>query len=392
MWNSKGYVSLIGGGEEKEHLIDAIKDFDEAIKCFKRDKDYEKNDIRYPLYNKGCALYLLAVKYQEQPVEFLKCAITCFDEATKIKPDYVDAWYNEGLCVYSLEREKVRKNRPEPGLKKYKPDLKKYEKAIKCFDEAEAGCRKNIKNKKEMMIASVLYYKGYAHYCLGRNLEDRKNNGDKGNYLDAIQCCGESIEYLDKYLDSPKDHSNLYELDKFYVYFLRGMCKYYYGDIAGAREDFDKIGEEEIDKLGEEEMIDDHQKSQQKCRLKSQKYNNIGVCYYRLGRSYDEDAEKSFIKAIALYSNQSDPYCHLANLYKRQNKYQKAKDILDDAPVDSSDVEKAKRDLGDSRQSDWFNWWFSHSKAKKGVWDNAHIFNIGPFCWNYYCIISGVLN
>nr|MDZ8042579.1 tetratricopeptide repeat protein [Nostoc sp. CreGUA01] len=63
----------------------AIASYDQATKI--------KPDYHQAWYNRGIALFNLGR---------LEQAIASYDQATKIKPDYHDAWYNKACC-YGLQ-------------------------------------------------------------------------------------------------------------------------------------------------------------------------------------------------------------------------------------------------------------------------------------------------
>ncbi len=58
-------------------------------------------------------------------------------------------------------------------------------------------------------------------------------------------------------------------------------------------------------------------------------FNLLALCYEKLGK--DDDAEKTYKKAVKLVPDNIDAYINLANFYKTRNKFEKAIKILTDA-------------------------------------------------------------
>jgi len=324
-WYTKGMsIYSIESNNEKRDLGCDLRMHEAAIICFEQtieainsnNNSYSFRDAHNAWYNKGVVLHSIK-RYEE--------AIKCFDEATKLNSDHFESWYNKGVVLHSIKR---------------------YEEAIKCFDEA----LKIIKRKENLdneMITASLYYKGYAHYQIGKNtVSSSEHKENRRRYEEAIKCFDEAIHY---FKPTPDETPSKYGVDKFSIYFMRGSCSYHINDFGQSRRDFEEI---------QTEKMNNHKKNHV--------YNNIGICYYQQGGN-DEKAIDYFEKAINIDEDQPNAYYNLAILYNRQKKQDKVKDIIDRCPNDFSTIKEIKMNMDHHQSSDWYSWWFSHGNAKKLV-------------------------
>jgi tetratricopeptide (TPR) repeat protein len=293
--------------EPEEWFNKAIKRFRD--RCEKIGKEEYRNFAA--VYNKkGIVLFQLA-RYEE--------AIKCFSEATIIRQKFFDAWFNKGIVLNRLEQ---------------------YEEAIKCFDEAiESYEKSNEKGKGEEesqhTVEEALFNKGYALYYLGR-------------FDEAIRCFDDTESRIHK---NGSDFKTT-KVSNYFFYIMRGQARYNIKIYSPARADFEKIKDEEIDN-----------------HKKSIKYNCIGLCYYKTGRSFDEEAIISFRTARESDEKLGDAYYNLAVLYQRRNEVDKAKQELDDCLAVNPTFAKAretKAKIESSVQSsDWYRWWFNNDRYRK---------------------------
>ena len=388
-WNSKGFHKIrlteITSKGVDDLIREAISDFDKAINNFLEESDREKRkideNIAYAYYNKGYAYHLL---------ENHKDAIPCFESATKEKHKFAEAWDSRGRCTYLFYIE--NKSRSFTELNNIK----------KCFDEALSGTYSNEKNRAYTLYNKAIVLKEMGSYeqaiecfdeALGINGNFYESWYSKGiilNYLgrykQAIECfdeaiksyskgiipnylgrCKQAIECFDEAIKSftvARENAdigkNFFE-NLFDLYAARGQGKYNIGDHVGALKDFNVVGDENLSD----------------CK-KSQKYNNIGICYHQ-----DEDYKKAQKKYE--YAIEKDPYLvdahyNLAVLHINNNKIKEAKKSLDkcldiveterEPKVDVKEAaRKAKHKLegsGKLDRSDWYSWWFN-SGIRKAV-------------------------
>jgi tetratricopeptide (TPR) repeat protein len=137
------------------------KDYEEAISSY--DKAVEiKPDYYEAWYNRGISLGNLG-RYEE--------AISSYDKAVEFKPDYHNAWYNQGISLDNLGR---------------------YEEAISSYDKA------------------VEFKPDYHQAWNNRGI----SLGNLGRYEEAISSYDEAVEF------KPDDHEAWY--NKAYSYSLQG--------------------------------------------------------------------------------------------------------------------------------------------------------------------------
>ncbi|MTJ38046.1 tetratricopeptide repeat protein [Dolichospermum sp. UHCC 0406] len=137
------------------------KDYEEAISSY--DKAVEiKPDYYEAWYNRGISLGNLG-RYEE--------AISSYDKAVEFKPDYHNAWYNQGISLDNLGR---------------------YEEAISSYDKA------------------VEFKPDYHQAWNNRGI----SLGNLGRYEEAISSYDEAVEF------KPDDHQAWY--NKAYSYSLQG--------------------------------------------------------------------------------------------------------------------------------------------------------------------------
>ncbi|MFN5514894.1 MAG: tetratricopeptide repeat protein [Cyanobacteriota bacterium] len=150
---------------------EAITSYDQALEI--------KPDFHYAWYNRGVALFNLD-RYEE--------AIASYDQALKIKPDFYSAWYNRGNTLFNLGKYEEAIASYDHALK-IKPNdnhawhnrgyalnnLGRYEKAIASYDKAL---------KIEPNFASAYFNKACV-YALQENLDLALKNLTQAINLDS---------------------------------------------------------------------------------------------------------------------------------------------------------------------------------------------------------------
>jgi tetratricopeptide (TPR) repeat protein len=105
-------------------------------------------------------------------------------------------------------------------------------------------------------------------------------------------------------------------------------------------------------------------------KLKARRFNLMGICYFHLGKLYDNEAESAYHSAIKYDSKLASAYYNLAVLFYRKNDQGKAKELLEDCLETNTacrDCAEAKQRLESSGGSDWYNWWFGRGRGKKVI-------------------------
>ena len=399
-WNSKGFYTLEHHSNSSEKLTEAVIDFDKAIKCFEEDKNTSNLEahIFYPYYYKGRILYLLkdydaaikcfdnSLRIRPDDIEarfgkglsyysiakensekngsyemrLFEEAIKCFDESIQISPCYL-GWYYKAVTLYSMKRyeeaaksfEETTKLRPDDVYAWYYKALAlysatRYAEAVQCFDVIYDTFKRKKNNDKEL-VASILCYKGNANYWLGKNNEadgvDDNDDEIQERYQTAVECHDEALNLFSN------GKGSKYGLNKSDILFDRGVFKYYQEDFSSARLDFEAAAKEDVTLNSKKSRI----------------HNNIGLCYFKAGKKFYEEAEKSFFDAINIDSTKGIAYYNLAALYCKENKIDKAKDLLEESNTKHPLIKEAKEKLKDKSDLDWYNWWFSQSKIKKAM-------------------------
>jgi len=191
-WNNKGFS------------LNELKRYEEAISCFDKAINLDPN-YAYAWNNKGFSLNELK-KYEE--------AITCFDKAINLDPNYAYAWNGKGNSLYELKKyeeaitcfDKAINLNPNhayawngKGNSLY--ELKKYEEAITCFDKA-INLDPNHEKYIEIVINKALAYSYLNNYNKAIFLLDQALTIDNSNskiYMNKAKIFGKASNLIDAF-------------------------------------------------------------------------------------------------------------------------------------------------------------------------------------------------
>ncbi|BAZ39569.1 TPR repeat-containing protein [Calothrix sp. NIES-4101] len=205
---------LILEGDYEEYLkltpeqkIGKILEFQELVA-----EDYQLEINRADLLFKLGNLLVAANEYQ--------AAISSYDEAVKIKPDYYQAWYNRGLALRHLERFEDAVVSFDKALQ-IKPDfdsafnnrgavlsdnLQRYEDAISSYQEAvkiKPGLHEYWFNQGIALLNCGRYQEAIISFeqALKIKPEEHKTWFARGNALYALELHQEAIESYNKAIE-----------------------------------------------------------------------------------------------------------------------------------------------------------------------------------------------
>jgi protein O-mannosyl-transferase len=206
-YNARGHYNKGLALSDMKKNEDAIICYNEAIKI--------KRDYIEAWNNEGNLLQVEG-KYEE--------SLSYFDEVINIKPDYSNAWYNKGISLTNLKKYKESVKCYDEAIK-IKSDyiealnnkgvslayLQKYEEAIKCYDVA-VSIKNDFKQAWNNKGTSLFNLKKYdeAIECydnaLKININDNQAWNNKENALFHIGRFEEAIKNYEKSLELRADN------------------------------------------------------------------------------------------------------------------------------------------------------------------------------------------
>ena len=256
------------------------------------------------IYNQGI------VYYQQGKLDE---AITQFDEAIKIKPNFAKAYFNRATAKAELKKyaesisdynmaillEPTAKSYFSRGLIRYK--LKDYTGAESDFDNC-------IQNDVSNLRAQAYYYQGCVYFDQNKYEEaiarDNKAIEYKPDYAFAYNDRGSANRQLEKYQEALKDYRRAIQLNPQMAFTFNNMAsvKKKLGDLEGAITDYSSAIE-----LKPDYYI---------------AYNNRGSVYM-MKKEYNK-ALADFTQAISLKSDYAYAYNNRGNVKYKQKRYEDA--------------------------------------------------------------------